>query len=88
MNSRKKGTEQTVWIIIALVIALVIAVILITVFSGTTGKVQGQNDQTIGTGGGALSATTCKLLCESCKLSSNKVSCYSEKSGGRCTDTC
>lgn len=84
---RKIGSSQTVWIIIALVIALVVAVILITVFSGTTGKVEGQTNPTIGTGGSALSATTCKLLCESCKLTSNPSGCVSAKNPG-CASYC
>lgn len=78
----KKGSSQTVWIIIALVIALVVAVILITVFSGTTGKVEGQTNPTINTGGGALSATTCRILCESCKLSSDPTNCLNTKGPG------
>lgn len=80
----KKGTSQAIWIVIGLVVALVVAIVLITVFSGTTGKVQENTDPTVETGGNALSATACRLLCESCQLSGDP-DCYAEKSQGRCT---
>ena len=78
----RKGTEQAMWIIIALVIALVVAVVLITVFSRTAGNVESQTTPTIDGGGEALSTTTCKLICDSCRLSSNSDQCWNDKNEG------
>ncbi len=83
----RKGTEQAMWIVIALVIALVVAVVLITVFSRTAGNVEEQTEPTIEGGGSALSTTTCRLICDSCKLSSNPSLCWSDK-GGDCDEGC
>lgn len=75
----RKGTEQAMWIVIALVIALVVAVVLITVFSKTVGNVEEQTDPTIAGGGSALWTTTCRLICDSCRLSSDPDSCWNNK---------
>ena len=79
----RKGTEHAMWIIIALVIALVVAVVLITVFSKTAGNVEEQTEPTVTGSGSSLSTTTCRLICDSCRLSSNLGSCWSDK-GGDC----
>ena len=83
----RKGTDQAMWIVIALVIALVVAVVLITVFSKTAGNVESQTDPTITGGGSSLSTTTCRLICDSCKLSSNPTLCWSDKGDG-CDEGC
>lgn len=80
MNSRK-GSEHTVWIIIVLVIALVVAVVLINVFSKTMSDNDKYTSPVVSTGG-------CKLLCETCKLTSDWQSCISEKNGGACASQC
>lgn len=86
-NLEKKGASQTMWIVIVIVIALVVAVILITVFSKTTNNVEDTTDPTVGTSGGVLSTTTCRMLCESCKLTSDAGTCFADKGTG-CSITC
>ena len=78
----RKGTEQAMWIVIALVIALVVAVVLITVFSRTAGNVEEQTEPTIEGSGSALWTTTCRLICDSCRLSSDPDGCWSDKNSG------
>lgn len=79
----RKGTEQAMWIVIALVIALVVAVVLITVFSRTAGNVEEQTEPTIEGSGSALWTTTCRLICDSCRLSAYPSQCWNDK-GGDC----
>ena len=76
------------WIIIALVISLVVAVVLITVFSRTAGNVESQTDPTITGGGSSLSTTTCKLICDSCRLSAYPAQCWNDKNEGCDEFTC
>lgn len=75
------------WIVIVIVIALVVALILITVFSKTSSNVEGQTEPTVSTSGGALSTTSCKMLCDSCKLTDDPAGCYSSKGPG-CSTPC
>lgn len=63
----KKGTSETMWIIISIVIALAVAVVILLVFSSSTNKADKRNQDTSDNTNTVINAQLCQEKCNTCK---------------------
>ena len=87
MNSEnKKGTSQTIWIIIAIVIALATALAVIVVMNVMLKKGQTGASGPMDTAADSLQIETCQRACDNCKVLYGNDGCKTKWNdiGGKC----
>ncbi len=66
MQTKRKATSQTIWIIIVIVVALAVAMILLILMNKITGKAGDSAEDTLDTSGSTLKRELCNADCKAC----------------------
>lgn len=82
----KKGSSQTIWIIVAIIIALATALAIIVVTNQMINKGKDSAEGPMGTAADSLQVQTCQRACDNCKVlyGAGCTTKWQESVGGKC----